>query len=209
MTQASLWHNDQQSYEFAELCNALYERELSVLANISANNVSALQGKLKSLPHYIKQTADKMLRVESPLLLDTQNASWSAKQSTKMPLAEQNTEQVWQWYQAINLLPGLIVPIAYQEMIVLDCVDRIDSEGSRFRTNRFGWFAADVDADVHQTSKEFRLLKPNKKVLMAACAGHRWKNGEKTRPVMPSLRELLLSCEINWKNYKKPLPVMF
>ena len=68
-----------------------------------------------------------------------------------------------------------------------------------------------------------KLLKPNKKVMLAACAGHCWQitphntfysttdnkksttSARKLQPIIPSLRELLLSCAINWKDFKQPL----
>ena len=204
MTQGSLWHNEQHSYEFAELCNALYERELRVLANLPAEQARAIQGRLKSLPHYIKQTADKMLQVQTPLELDTQNASWSAKQSSKIPLSDQSPDDVWQWYTKYQIEHGLIIPVCVDEHIVLDSVDRVDNDAKKFRTNRFGWFE---QQSVLANQQPFQLLKPNKKIMMAAAAGHSWKNGKKARPVMPTLRELLLSCAINWRNFKKPLPI--
>jgi hypothetical protein len=52
-----------------------------------------------------------------------------------------------------------------------------------------------------------QLLKPNKKVMSAACAGHRWLNVNKANPSMLSLREILLSCAINWHNFKQPLAI--
>jgi len=205
MTQASLWQGDQHSVEFSELCNALYERELRVLADAKISNVIGIQGRLKSLPHYIKRTAHQMIQVQTPMTLDSQNASWSAKQSARLPLAGQEAESVWQWYEKTTPTPGLVVPVAYSDHIVLDSIDRLDKENHRFRTNVHGWF--DQANVVKNQPRQCRLLKPTKKVMMAACAGHCWENNEKRRPIMPSLRELLLSCTINWRNFKQPLPI--
>ena len=84
MSQESLWPETSQSSCYAELCNALYERELNLLAIQQVSSVSSVQAKLKSLPYYIKRTADAMVRHQSssntPLILDTQNACWSLKQ---------------------------------------------------------------------------------------------------------------------------------
>lgn len=210
MSQNTLWQTNKQNNDFAELCNALYEREVHLLAN---SNIQNLQGRLKSLPHYINRTANRMVNVNeaglSPLSLDVQNATWSAKQASKLSVLVQNEQDVFSWY--IKLISqnhkaslGLVVPILKTEHIVLDSIDRIDIEKSRIRTNVSGWFSLaenNPDSTVH-------LLKPTKKVMLAACAGHQWQdqiNTTKLRPIMPSLRELLISCAIDWQNFKRPL----
>ncbi|GHF85792.1 hypothetical protein [Thalassotalea marina] len=201
--QVSLWQNEVQSGEFAELCCALYEREIAHFVLLDISNTSSLQNRLKSLPYYVKRTASRMLEVESPLDIDLQNASWSAKQASHMPLTGQDIDQVNQWYNSFNLTHGLVVPIAQESHIVLDSIDRIDTENSRFRTNVFGWF----DMQSQDNDKPVKLLKPNKKVMTAACTGHTWINDHKANPTIPTLRELLLSCAINWRNFKQPLPI--
>jgi len=212
MTQASLWHTDDLSPDYAELCNALYERELSQLSQAELKTVDALQSRLKSLPYYIKRTAYAMTQVKTPLILDVHNASWHAKQNAKMPLQEQKVAQVWSWYQKSNLSLGLVIAIKLDERIVLDSIDRIDKFQQRFRCNAFGWFDQNTiekvltKANKFEASHNIQLLKPNKKVMMAACAGHRWKNNSKVRPQPLTLRELLLSCSINWTNFKKLKP---
>jgi hypothetical protein len=230
VTQSLLWQSRQQSSDFAELCNALYERELITLARNECLTLASLQGRIKSLPHYVKRTAFALLKAQTPLALDIQNASWSAKQVAMSPEISQlfaYDETVTAWYKSQQLVHGLVVPIALNGHIVLDCIDRIDSEKQRFRTNVYGWFylmdnetvrgasnraknegdrasEADIDAESEVTSHKVNLLKPTKKVMSAACAGHRWKDGQKLQPMMPSLRELLLSCTINWRNFKQP-----
>ncbi len=213
MSQTSLWQTNKQNNDFAELCNALYERELRLLANAEIASVQNVQGRLKSLSHYINRTANLMVYVNeqghSPLTLDIQNASWSAKQANKLFIHEQNEQDVCSWYlnvinQTNNAYLGLIVPILKAEHITLDCIDRIDIEKKRIRTNVSGWFSlTEINTDI-----SIQLLKPNKKVMLAACAGHRWQdrmNPVKLRPVIPSLRELLISCAIDWQNFKRPL----
>ena len=205
MTQASLWQEQQQSPDYAELCNALYERELALLANMTLPSAQAVQGRLKSLSYYINRTALLMTQVDTPLELDVQNALWQAKQSNKIPLTGQTSEDVNTWYLSIPLSLGLIVPVFSQayskEHILLDCIDRVDNDNQRFRTNAAGWFYLTENKESNDFKP--RLLKPNKKVMLAACAGHCWQDGQKIRPIIPSLRELLLSCSINWKNFKK------
>lgn len=203
--QTSIWQHDVQSMQFAELCNALYERELLLLAHADTSPAN-ISGRLKSLPHYIKATALCMTQIHTPLELDTQNASWFAKQAPHIPLTDQKSDVILNWYQQCDITHGLVVPIALDENIVLDSVERVDKEKQRFRTNAFGWFDLNhYETKLNAVGKRFQLLKPNKRVMMAACAGHAWVNDHKVQPVIPSLRELRLSCDINWKNFKKPL----
>jgi len=202
--QTSLWQGDYQSADFAELCNALYERELRLLSVFPVSSVQAVQGRLKSLPHYIKRTAYSMLQVQSALTLDVQNASWSAKQSLHMPLSGQELSSVNKWYLSINLHHGLVVPIATSSSILLDSIDSVDNDNRRFRTNAHGWFYLEKNESSNANAQ---LLKPNKKVMTAACCGHNWLNNHRSNPSIPSLRELLLSCAINWRNFKQPLAI--
>jgi len=219
MSQTSLWQTEQQNNDFAEVCNALYERELNQLVNADLSTARAVQSRLKSLPHYIKLTAYSMLQVlqqsqhnkaaKIPIILDHQNAHWSAKQSKTMPLLKQELEEVWQWYQSFSMPLGLVVPVWVGERILLDSIDRVDSERQRLRSNAFGWFDANnvqkqlFQQQEAQIEQSIQLLKPTKKVMLAACAGHRWQNNTPSSPVLLTLRELLLSCNINWQNFKK------
>lgn len=215
MSQTSLWQTNQQNNDFAEVCNALYERELRLLANVEPVTIQSVQGRLKSLPYYINRTANLMTQVNaqgtSPLTLDVQNASWSAKQASKLPLASQINQDASSWYLALltkrnTSLLGLVVPVLRGEHIILDCIDRVDYEKKRLRTNASGWFSLlDSIALVNSSTNERQLLKPNKRVMLAACAGHNWQNGYKASPIVPSLRELLLSCAINWHDFHKAL----
>lgn len=239
MSQTSFWQTDQQntlqtnlqSKGFAELCNAFYERELRLLANTPSTNITSIQGRLKSLPYYINRTAHLMLQVKiqeiTPLVLDIHNASWSAKQANNLPLAGQTADEVLAWYLSKKLTHGIVVPILSGQRIILDCIDRVDIANKRFRTNVSGWFSLSETIketnEKSQTNNLPKLLKPNKKVMLAACAGHCWQitphntfysttdnkksttNARKLQPIIPSLRELLLSCAINWKDFKQPL----
>lgn len=201
--QTSIWRHDLHSMQFAELCNALYERELLLLVNAEP---SAIAGRLKSLPYYIKATALAMTQIMTPLNLDVQNATWSSKQSSALPITEQKPEDIIAWYQKTKLSHGLVVPICLPTYLVLDSIVRLDTENNRFKTNVYGWFSLhEYKEQYDRNGVLFKLLKPNKKVMMAACAGHAWQNNHKIPPVIPSLRELRLSCDINWKNFKKTL----
>ncbi|WP_441002768.1 hypothetical protein [Pseudocolwellia agarivorans] len=201
--QVSLWKGEQQTSDFAEFCNALYERELQTLANTDNISIESLQGRLKSLPYYVNRTARAMMQCSTPLMIDVQNASWSAKQVARMPISNQDKTTVNQWYEKIELKHGLVVPIVHNNHIALDCIDRIDLEKYRFRTNVHGWFS--FNENTSEENSRYQLLKPNKRVMTAACSGHSWVNDHKSIPVMPSLRELLISCSINWSNFKKPI----
>jgi len=213
MTQSSFWQTHKQNNDFAELCNALYEREIHLLANAEVASIQNMQGRLKSLPHYINRTANQMAYVNelgvSPLSLDVQNATWSGKQASKLSVLLQNEQDISSWYiklisQTNKASLGLVVPILKMDHIVLDSIVRIDIEKKRIRTNVSGWFSL-IEVNVDHS---LRLLKPTKKVMLAACAGHQWQgqiNTSKLRPIIPSLRELLISCAIDWQNFKRPL----
>jgi len=238
MSQNSLWQINQQNNDFAEICNALYERELRMLANNEFSSVQNIQGRLKSLTYYINRIANLMTQVKlqeiSPLTLDIQNASWSAKQATKLSLTGQTKHDISSWYLTTKLPLGLVVPILKNGHVILDSIDKIDTSNKKIRTNASGWFslACNEDALVAKSvvnnsvtaivknneiiDKGFKLLKPNKKIMLAACAGHCWQvmdysqegvsvNSAKLRPSILSLRELLLSCSVNWKDFKQPL----
>ena len=216
MTQSSFWQTHTETGDFAELCNGLYQREINLIAKGDYASVQAVQARLQSLPYYINRTAHAMTEVISqglsPLQLDSQNASWSAKQSIKLPLSGQETQQerdkVFAWYLQEGICVGLAVPVLLFDHIIIDCIDRIDVERQRIRTNVGGWFSLVATNSVTQgkdASKQ--LLKPNKKIMTSACAGHCWQRNSKLLPIIPSLRELLLSCSINWKNFKKPLAI--
>ena len=216
MTQSSFWQTHTETGGFAELCNGLYQREINLIAKGDYASVQAVQARLQSLPYYITRTAHAMTEVNSqglsPLQLDSQNASWSAKQSTKLPLSGQETEQerdkVFAWYLQEGICVGLAVPVLLFDHIIIDCIDRIDVDRQRLRTNVGGWFSLVATNSVTQgRDVNKQLLKPSKKIMTSACAGHCWQRNIKQLPIIPSLRELLLSCSINWKNFKKPLAI--
>jgi hypothetical protein len=204
MNQGLLWQQNSNVPYFAELCNALYEREIRQLAEIPQAQINALPARLKSLPHYIKRTAFQMLQCDSPLTCDVQNASWSVLQPKKMPFTGQQPESVYQWYSKTTLCLGLVVPVAYHGRIFIDCIDKISTNSARFRCNAFGWFTVEHEfSTVTNEQTGVQILKPTKQVMMSACAGHVWLGTKKQLPEKLSLRELLLSCQINWQNFKK------
>jgi hypothetical protein len=224
MSQSNLWQIHTETEGFAELCNGLYQREISIVAKGDFASVQAVQARLESLPYYITLTAHAMIRVielgQSPLLLDTYNASWSGKQSKNRPWpftetrqeTYLETNQEWvntiNWYLQKDIYVGLVVPVLLVDHIIIDCIDRIDIDKRRIRTNVGGWFSLAADELMNNGQRvNKRLLKPNKKIMTSACAGHRWQGNSKQLPIIPTLRELLLSCSINWTNFKKPLAI--
>lgn len=189
---------------FAELSNALYERELQVLANSTISDPSLLKRKLKGLTHHIKNATMQLLEGNAPISVDVHNGSWQSKQSAKCPLSSQTTDRTLQWYTKIAKL-GDVVPVYVESMgrqhIELDCIDIMQSD--RLHLNKFGWFSKSGEYfDIVPKQAKYLLLKPTKSILAAACAGHCWNVRGKGIPRALSLRELLLSTEIDWKTHK-------
>lgn len=209
----------QQQLQFSELCNALYEQELQRLANTKDMDMERLQRNIASLTYHVHNAATVLLKVDSPLTLDIHNGSWSASQSARVPLANQSLEQVHKWYQKYAAY-GMPVPVALSSQtlsyIELDAIDTIDSDNQKLRLNKNGWFGFNGDnlnpgKDQKPTSvteiRDRHLLKPGKRVLTAACCGHRWTPIGKTLQRTPSLREMLLSACINWEKPQSPVRI--
>jgi hypothetical protein len=203
MNQGELWQNVKLQPQLAELCRALYQHEVLALAQLPHElfTIRQLQARLKSLPYYIDITANKLIHSEAPMALDVVNASWIVKQSSKPPYLKQTPSLVCQWYLSFRWPLGLVIPILDQGRILLDSIDRIDSQQQKFRANYAGWFHLGKNSTVSDT--RFQLLKPTKAIMMAACAGHRWQGNRVLSPQRLSLRELMLSTAINWNNFKK------
>lgn len=190
---------------FAELSNALYERELKYLGNSTITDPVLLKRKLKGLTHHIRNLCIQLLDRQAPIAIDVHNASWQVKQSKKCPLATQDPDKTLSWYNA-DLKEGQIVPVYIEMMgeqhIELDCIDILASD--RLHLNKFGWFSKTGEYfDIVPKQSKYLLLKPTKSVMSAACGGHRWTPRGITMPRTLSLRELLLSTEINWKTFKQ------
>lgn len=205
-TQTDIFSADHQALHFAELCNALYERELSQLANSSLNQASLLKRRLSGLSHHIKSAARFLTSHNTPLEVDFHNASWQAKQAPKPFSAKQDGEKCRQWVRQCQIGMPLVVAVIEhgQESLELDSIDRIDSEQPRIHLNKHGWF--NLTGEWQQTGQvEKRWLLPDKASYTAACCGHTWTHKGKGQPRALTLRELLLSTRINWKNPKVPL----
>jgi hypothetical protein len=210
MNQPHFWQVSRDNQTYTELCNALYERELLRLSQLSTEQLLRLPNRLASLPFYIRRAASNILQQQTTLELDSQNASWYCKQSATCPAQKQQAAPIDAFYQKYAK-PGLIVPVYIShlthEQIVLDSVDEVDTSGLRLHCNEHGWFSFSGTPLEVQNSDKF-LLKPVKSIMTAACCGHQWLNGSKKPPRLLSLRELLLASRLNWHNFAKPLPAL-
>lgn len=208
--QPHFWQVSQDNQTYTELCNALYERELLRLSELSTEELLRLPNRLASLPFYIRRAASNILQQSNVLELDSQNASWFHKQAGSCPARKQQADPIDSFYTRYAK-PGLIVPVYIcqltQEQIVLDSVDEVDTDGMRLHCNEHGWFSFSGTPLSQQNSDKF-LLKPAKAIVTAACCGHQWLNGDKTSPRRLTLRELLLASRINWQNFARPLPAL-
>lgn len=206
--QADIFQPLAQQGDIAELCSALYERELQQLAQVDDLPVAALQRRLASLPHYIRHAAHGCLDTakQSPLTLDVQNASWQAPQPTKVPSSGTSTEKQAEWFGKHAAL-GLVVPVRYQTpeftTIMLDSIDRVDRENRRLRLNYRGWLNFTGPGEHPQDS----LLKPNKRIMTAASCGHQWNHKGRINPRTLTLRELLLVATLDWKKFQVALRI--
>lgn len=211
--QVDIFSDDQRQLHYAELCNALYERELASLSQQKISNISLLQRKIAGLRHHVKRAAYSLLQHQSPLQVDVHNASWQAKQAAKC-MANNNTAQkaaqkTLQWFSN-NIQIGCTIPIHVKllgsEHIELDSIDRIELNNNKVHANKFGWF--NINGEFAEDSYrqvdvlQLRLLKPTKAIFTAACCGHKWAHKGKGQQRALSLRELLLSLSINWKTFK-------
>lgn len=195
---------------FADVCNALYERELLSLAMQTSGQSSLLKRRLGGLSHHVKRAAEFLVSNPTPLEVDAHNGSWQFKQASKSPAKVDAPEVTHTWFNQ-KVTVGLPVCVCVKrldhEHIELDCVDRIDPDKQTLHLNRFGWFSFDgtyIDDNKFEGHSEYTsidLLKPCKRTMIAACSGHCWNHKGKLSPRTLSLRELLLSTLINWKTF--------
>ena len=204
--QSHFWQVSRDNQTYTELCNALYERELLRLSQLSTEQLLRLPNRLASLPFYIRRAASNIVQQRSELQLDSQNASWYSKQAGSCPARKQQAAPIDTFYQKYAK-PGLIVPLYItrltHEQIVLDSVDEVDVEGLRLHCNEHGWFAM-AGWPQEPDNQQKLLLKPSKTVFVAVCCGHQWRNQERKLPRLLSLREMLLASRLNWQNFAKP-----
>jgi hypothetical protein len=202
--------------QFAELCTALYEREVTTLSVSAINNLSLIKRRIGGLPHHVRSVARFMVAVRHndvvfPLDIDTHNGSWYAKQSAKCPGNKHDKQKCAQWY-AQHGAYGLVVPVLMSSMegftIELDSIDMVDHTLHRVHLNKHGWFLnSGASAEGSEKIGLSRcLLKPSKAIMTSACCGHSWTHKSRTFPRALSIREMRLSTQINWKNFTLPPP---
>lgn len=186
---------------FPELCTALYERELAVLAQLEVHSAKGLQRRLKSLSYYIQKAAREMLASACPCELDVQNASWQAAQKRQLKSTATRAQKLQHWLLSGKVPLGISVPVLnldpHLQQVRLDSIDRIDHEQQRVHCNASGWFNFDgqgCDAD----NTHLLLAKPERQLMQAAVSGHQWSHKGKADPRTLSLRELLLATAIDW-----------
>jgi len=207
--QVDIFSDDQRQLHYAELCNALYERELASLSQQKINNISLLQRKIAGLRHHVKRAAYSLLQHQSPLQVDVHNASWQAKQAAKCMANNYVAQKTQQWFSS-NIQIGCSIAVHVKQLgcehIELDSIDRIELSSHRVHTNKFGWFniGGEFAEDNYRQADvlSLRLLKPTKAILTAACCGHKWDHKGKGQQRALSLRELLLSLSINWDTFR-------
>ncbi len=196
---------------FAELCNALYERELLQLATYGPSQIQLLRRRLSGLSHHVKRAAYFLANNDAPIAVDSHNASWQGKQSPKCPGATVDEDKCGAWFKK-HSQPGLVVPVRVASIdtqhVELDSIDRVLPDEHKVHLNKHGWFSfygEELDSPtISHTQK--RLLRPTKPIMTAACCGHAWNHKGKSSPRALSLREMLLSGTIDWKTFRLTKP---
>jgi len=208
--QPTIWQQRTNQQLFAELCNALYERELSRLASDQSLSQQQLQKRMASMPYYIKRAAEHICDLYTPLDLDSQNGSWIANQAAKPFSSKLDHEKNTSFY-AQHAKMALVVPVTFYhsgiEQVVIDSIDEIDIEEQRLHCNEHGWFSFSGEQLETTPLIVKQLHKPTKTIMSAACCGHQWLNGRKSSPRLLSLREMLLATRINWHHLSKLQPI--
>ncbi len=187
---------------FPELCTALYERELAVLAQLQVQSPNGLQRRLRSLSYYIRNAARAMLSCGCPCALDVQNASWQAPQKRQLKSTVTRARKLEKWLQSHDVQLGTTVPILnldpHLQQVRLDSIDRIDREQGRVHCNEFGWFLFTGES-CESDGDHLLLAKPELAWLQPAVCGHQWSHRGRSDPRTLSLRELLLATAVDWQ----------
>ena len=209
--QTNIFNLAEQFPNVAELCNALYERELVNLASSNITDPKLLKRKLSGLSYHIKNAAEFLINEPTPIDVDVHNGTWKSKQAAKCPATkwvsdDDAIEKTEKWFTD-NHYHGAVVCVYINdygnEHIEFDSIDMIPTPANKLHTNKYGWFALNGECLEEQSNHvSCRLIKPNKAIFSAACSGHTWNSKGKTSPRALSLRELLLSTNINWKTFK-------
>jgi hypothetical protein len=185
---------------FAELCMALYERELKQLAQQPQASISLLQRRLQSLPYHVKNAAQGMLESDAPYTLDVQNASWQAPQKRQLSISATQPSKLQRWLRHSARL-GDTVPIVDLRLplqhVRLDSIDRIDHEQQRVHCNMHGWFSFQGEC-LEPDGELLHLVRPDNSNLAPAFCGHQWNHKGRIDPRTLSLREVLLATTVEF-----------
>jgi hypothetical protein len=208
--QDDIFGHNQDSIQFAELCNALYQRECHNLALTGITQVNLLKRKLKFLPQLVQECARSLCSSSAPLTVDYHNASYQGKQAAQCPALKFTAAQISATYQQLPDI-GKVLPILVRTIdgyhLELDSVDRIDHDHQLIHVNKHGWFTTQGQSCELQPEGAplvitdplaATLTKPTKAVMQAACSGHQWRLKGKGLPRALTLRELKLSFHIQW-----------
>lgn len=195
--------------QFAEICTAIYERELVALSMALPADPLRIKQKLRGLTHHVKRAAFFMAHPHPVLHLDSHNGSWYSKPAGRCPAHKVTAEQTSSWLTRYATY-GMAVPVLVEQLegttVELDSIDRVDMDNQRVHTNKYRWFSLAGDPQTNGDSVyRCRLVRPAKAVMQAACCGHRWSHHGKLPPRPLSLRELLLSTTLDWRNFRQPL----
>lgn len=211
--QTSIFNGGERQLQYAELCNALFEACLTDISNQNELDLPKLKRRLAGLSYHIKSAAFKLLTSDNHLDVDIHNGSWQHKQPKKCPGIDHQDAAMVEWYSKYSCF-GLAVPVLIKDIeqyiIEIDSIDRIDHANQRIHLNKHGWVElreTQVNSDTYSTVGQqlVVLQKPSKALMTSACCGHRWTHRGITHPRRLSLRELLLSTTISWKNFRFPL----
>lgn len=193
--QVDIWQSDAQRVLYAQLCNAFYAREITRL--VSEPSEQRLRAILKSLPYYIERAATRVVNGQVPFVLDPQNGSWLDKQKAKPP-SQDDLADFYSRYKKLGLIVPLLLDNANQTRVAIDSIDQVSD--NKLHCNEHGWFDCQGRSLEGQTAL---LLKPTKATMSAACCGHQWRFNKRCAPRVLSLREMLLTSNINWRNLKR------
>ncbi|RWU12267.1 hypothetical protein EGC76_03500 [Pseudidiomarina gelatinasegens] len=185
---------------FAELCTALYERELKQLAQQEQISISLLQRRLQSVPYYVQNAARGMLESDAPYTLDVQNASWQTPQKKHLTVSSTQASKLQRWLSRSARL-GDTVPIfdlqSAIQQVRLDSIDRIDKAQHRVHCNMHGWFNFEGKC-LETGSDQLWLLRPDATNLAPAFCGHQWSHKGRIDPRTLTLREVLLATTVDF-----------
>ncbi|WP_348772702.1 hypothetical protein [Pseudoalteromonas sp. MMG005] len=193
--QSSLWHDERERLQFAELVNVFYAREIPALTeNATAEQ---LPRALLSLPYYVERAARDIVQGSVPLQLDSQNGTWLSPQKAQPKWQMDVCNHYFSRYGTV----GLVVPVMLSHKgltrIVIDTIDQV--RDNMIHCNQHGWFDCSGQS---QKGVSTIMFKPAKALMVAACCGHQWQYSKAIGPRVLSLREMLLASMINWKNVR-------